>query len=208
MHPNNISIVYMELQATWRENVILVDAAYIDRVVFDLSVNFERMLERRIPKADFARWIDCVALDGGLRPLKEGEERETLVILLYPKKKKTLENFLPSNLEKDLNGKSFKDNLGEFTCYTYPMEDLVPAEEFFLESLQVIADEKTVKNLLVIPDCEKYGADVRSVLKMVKEKQATLFSMQPQLPGPYKQEILGYSLMNALGIRGEEFNRG
>ncbi len=196
----------MELQATWHENVILVDTDYIDRVAFDLSVNFERMLERRISKADFARWIDCVALDGGLRPLKEGEQRETLVILLYPKKKKTLDNFLPSHIEKELNGKTFKDNLGEFTCYAYPIEDLVPAEEFFLESLQVIADEKIVKNLMIIPDCEKYGADVRSVLKMIKEKQITFFSMQPQLPGPYKQEILGYSLMNALGIRSEEFS--
>ena len=52
------------LQETkWSENVILVDADYVDKVAFDLIVNFERMIGRRIPKADFARWIDCVALD-------------------------------------------------------------------------------------------------------------------------------------------------
>ena len=59
-----------QLQETrWSENVILVDADYVDKVTFNLIVNFERMLGRRIPQADLARWIDCVALDGGLRPL-------------------------------------------------------------------------------------------------------------------------------------------
>ena len=51
----------------WSENVIIVDADYVDKVVFDLTVNFERMLGRRVPKADMARWVECVALDGGLR---------------------------------------------------------------------------------------------------------------------------------------------
>lgn len=67
---------------TWSENVILVDADYIDKVAFDLIVNFERMIGRRIPPADMARWIDCVALDGGLR---EGKS-ETHVVLIHDKK--------------------------------------------------------------------------------------------------------------------------
>lgn len=195
----------MEINAVWRENVILVDAAYLDSVAFNLSVNFERMLERRIPKADTARWVDCIALDGGLRPLQKDEKRETLVIFIYPKNKKVMDNFLPGNLTKELNGQSFSDHLGEFTFYSYPVEELVDSAEFFMESLQVIADEKVVKNLMVIPDCEKYGDSVRSFLKMVKKKTVTLFAMNPQLPGPYKQEILGYSVMNALGIKGDEF---
>ena len=48
----------------WSRNVILVDGDYVDSVAFDLTVNFERMLGRRINKADTARWIDCIALDG------------------------------------------------------------------------------------------------------------------------------------------------
>ena len=35
-------------EAKWSENVILVDADYVDRVAFNLIVNFERMLGRRI----------------------------------------------------------------------------------------------------------------------------------------------------------------
>ena len=49
----------------WSENVILADADYVDRVAFNLIVNFERMIGRRIPQADMARWLDCVALDSG-----------------------------------------------------------------------------------------------------------------------------------------------
>ncbi len=51
----------------WSENVIIADADYIDRVAFDLIVNFERMINRRIQPADMAQWAVCIALDGGLK---------------------------------------------------------------------------------------------------------------------------------------------
>ena len=63
----------------WSENVIIADADHIDNVAFDLIVNFERMIGRRIPPADMAKWVDCVALDGGIR---EGDN-EVLVILIH-----------------------------------------------------------------------------------------------------------------------------
>ena len=36
--------------AKWSENVIIADADFVDKVAFDLIVNFERMLMRRIPR--------------------------------------------------------------------------------------------------------------------------------------------------------------
>ena len=77
----------------WSENVIIADADYVDQVAFDLIVNFERMIGRRIPQADMARWIDCVALDGGLR---EGSQ-ETQVVLIHSKKRTAMDNFSPSD---------------------------------------------------------------------------------------------------------------
>ncbi len=71
----------------WSENVIIADADYIDKVAFGLIVNFERMIGRRIPPADMARWIDCVALDGGLR---EGEH-ETQGVLVHEKSNRYME---------------------------------------------------------------------------------------------------------------------
>ena len=38
----------------WSENIIVADAEYIDKVAFNLTVYFERALNRRIPKADFS----------------------------------------------------------------------------------------------------------------------------------------------------------
>jgi len=95
----------------WSENIIIVDGDYIDHVAFDLIVNFERMLNRRIPAADFSQWAVNIALDGRLKP----GNHETQVVLLHDKQNPKLENFAPADYAKELNGQAFKDSqLGEF----------------------------------------------------------------------------------------------
>ena len=193
-------------EAKWSENVILVDADYVDKVAFNLIVNFERMIGRRIPQADIAKWIDCVALDGGIR---EGEH-ETLVVLIHRKDKTKLENFTTSDYGKELNGKAFKDHLGEFTISAYPIESIAGGEDYFTDALQLITGQKEVKRVMVIPDAENsyiYNK-VREILNRLDDdndpKRITVFAMQPMPGGNFRQEILGYSLMAALGIRSEE----
>ena len=190
----------------WSENVVIVDADYVDKVAFDLSVNFERMIGRRIPKADLARWVDCIALDGGLR---EGEH-ETQVVLIHDKRKAAMENFAPSRYEDELNGKAFKDNLGEFIVSSFPVEDVVKGSDFFLDVLAMVCAQKDVKRVMVIPNAENEALydDLCMTLRRVDDdgKRITVFAMQPMRGGNFRQEILGYSLMNALGIRSEELN--
>lgn len=190
-------------EVRWSENVILADADYIDRVAFNLIVNFERMLGRRIPQADIARWIDCVALDGGIR---EGEH-ETLVVLIHQKGKQSLENFVPGAFE-ELDGKAFKDHLGEFAINAYPIEQIAGGEDFFTEVLSLVTAQKEVKRVMAVPNLEDETVynKVRETLRQVddEEKRVTLFAMQPLTGGNYRQEILGYSLMAALGIKGDE----
>ena len=188
----------------WSENVILVDANYVDKVAFNLIVNFERMLGRRIPQADITRWIDCVALDGGIR---EGEH-ETQVILLHSAKKSQLDNFNPGKFE-ELSGKAFKDHLGEFLINAYPVEDIVGSEQHFCDMLQLVSSQKEVKRVIVIPDSEQEHIynKVRATLKQVdEEKRITLLAMQPMANWNFRQEILGYSLLAALGISSDEIN--
>ncbi|MDE6353557.1 MAG: hypothetical protein K2L56_00620 [Prevotella sp.] len=186
----------------WSENVILVDADYVDSVAFDLTVNFERMIGRRIPKADMARWIDCVALDGGIR---EGSH-ETQVVLIHGKRRTQMENFTPGDYAGELDGKAFSDTLGEFQLSALPVEDdVTTAADLFIESLEVISNSKEVKRIMVIPDAEKIYDRVRETLRRVdEEKRVTVFAMQPMTGGNFRQEILGYSLMQALGIRADE----
>ena len=185
----------------WSENVIIADADYIDKVAFNLIVNFERMLGRRIPQADMPRWVDCVALDGGIR---EGNNK-TNVILVYDKGNETLENFSPSSLTTELDGKAFNDHLGEFLFSALPVEEMVDKEHLFCDSLMHICSQKEVRRVMVVPNAERYYDGVRRTLKDTDDdKRITVFAMQPMSGGNFRQEILGYSLMNALGIKGEE----
>lgn len=188
--------------AQWSENVIIADADFVDKVAFDLTVNFERMLMRRVPKADLARWIDCIALDGGIR---EGEN-EVQVVLIHNKENTELENFTPTHYKEELDGKAFKDHLGEFSINTYPVEELVSKADFIAEAAQIACSQKEVKRVMVVPDDEETYTKVRHALKRIDDegKRITLFAMQPMEGGNFRQEILGYSLMSALGINGEE----
>jgi hypothetical protein len=191
-------------EVKWSENVVLVDADYVDTVAFNLIVNFERMIGRRIPQADMAKWLDCVALDGGVR---EGEN-EIQVILIHHKDKQQMENFVPGNYANDLSEKAFKDHLGEFTINAYQAEGFAKTGDFYNEVLELVCAQKSVKRLMVIPNAEDATLynKVRDTLRKADDddKRITVFSMQPQTGGNYRQEILGYSLMAALGIKADE----
>ena len=193
-------------ETKWSENVMLVDADYVDKVAFNLIVNFERMLGRRIPKADLAKWVDCVALDGGLR----AGGHETLVVLAHRKDKAQLENFAPGEYAAELDGKAFKDSLGEFVISAVAIEDIADSEDYLTEALRLVTAQKEVKRVMVIPNAEDpyiYNK-VREALNRVDddEKRITVFAMEPKPGGNFRQEILGYSLMAALGITSDEIN--
>ena len=192
----------------WSENVIIADADYIDRVAFDLTVNFERMINRRIPPADMAQWAVCIALDGGLR---EGEH-ETQVVLIHDKQSMAMKNFRPANYEKDLNARAFKDGkLGEFVISSYSTEEsLVNKDDFLVDVARTVCNAKEVKRVMIVPNAEDGDCydQLRDMLRKVDDdnKRITLFAMQPLPGGNFRQEILGYSLMNALGIAASEIN--
>lgn len=181
-------------------SVILIDSDYIDRVAFNLIVNFERMIGRRIPQCDLWHWLDCIALDGGLRP----SENKIQALFLHSKEKISFDNFKPSNFEKDINGIVFNDNLGDFSLFDFPVENIVSQAEFFLQSLETLLSDNNVKHLMVVADMENYGHQVKDACLRAKETDITLFAMEPLMGRGFNQEILGYSLMSALGISSEE----
>ena len=186
-------------ETKWESSVILVDADYIDKVAFDLTVNFERMIGRRIPQADMALWLECVALDGGMRPV---ESQVIQVVLLH--KKAQMDNFTPGNFA-ELDGKAFEGRLGEFLISCVPVEDLTTMDDLFVDSMQVIANAEEVQRLIVVPVAEHIYNKVREGLRHADpDKHVTVLAMQPMEGGNFRQEILGYSLMAALGIRSEE----
>lgn len=189
------------------ENIIVADADYIDYVAFQLSVQFERILNRRIPQADLSRWAINVALDGGLRAT-EGVKHETQVVLVHDKGKTKLENFAPSNYAKELNAQAFEDHtFGEFLVNAYAVGDVVSKDDYILDTVQTITQHPEVKRLMVIPNSEQgdlYGQLRRMLHNVDNDQRITLFAMQPMEGGNFRQEILGYSMLSALGIRGDE----
>ena len=211
--------------ARWTDTVILVDADYVDKVAFDLTVNFERMIGRRIPQADMARWLECVALDGGLRPQQHNtHDTQTIecphdahpthdthnthptpqiqVVLLYSHDE--MRNFRPGRMA-DLDGKAFQSELGEFLISCVRVEEMVRMDQLFIDSLQVLGSAAEVNRLVVVPNAEEIYNKVRETLRHAdQEKRVTLLAMQPMEGGPFRQEILGYSLMAALGISADE----
>ena len=193
-------------ETKWCENVILVDADYIDKVAFDLTVNFERMIGRQIPKADMAQWLECVALDGGLRPQPSDLSQQASIQVVLLHKHQQMENFVPGSFD-ELDGKAFAGPLGEFLISCVKVEDLTTMDDLFVDSMQVIANAAEVKRLIVVPDAEHIYNKVREGLRHADdEKHITVLAMQPMQGGHFKQEILGYSLMAALGIRADEIN--
>ena len=190
----------------WSENIIVADAEYIDKVAFNLTVYFERALNRRIPKADFSTWAIDVALDGGVR---EGQH-ETQVVLIHNKDKQQLDYFAPSDFEKELNAKAFRhEKFGEFIVSSLAVEKgFTTKDNFMADIVRTFCDQESVKRIMVVPDSEE-GDGYEAVSRILQpkdddEKRITLFAMQPMPTGNFRQEILGYSLMNALGISADE----
>lgn len=194
----------MEKNIDQAESIIVADADYIDDVAFNLIVNFERMLERRIPQADMARWAECVALDGGLR----GEGNAVQVVLVHDKGHEVMDNFTPSHFSDQLDGQAFTGPLGEFSFRAVTTEPMAGKSQLMTDVLAHVCGLESVKRLMVVPA----ETDVDRVAKLLERNESdvrrtTLFAMQPVRGGAFRQELLGYSVMAALGISASEIDR-
>lgn len=217
----------MKIETTniaWGENVIIADADYIDSVAFNLTVNFERMIGRHIPQADMAQWVECIAMDGGCRRIADPKEQKktvTHVILVHNKEADEMHNFNPGTFDHTansgniLNGQAFTGEMGEFIFHTVAADessDSMTKLDIIADVLSAMADIEQVKRIMLIPDLDDSNSPAFSILTPVlrfldrecQDKRITTFAMQPLTGMPSRTEILGYSLMAALGIRAEE----
>lgn len=206
----------------WGENVIIADADYIDFVAFDLTVNFERMIGRHIAKADMAQWVTCVALDGGCKA--DDGKAATDVVLVHDNRNSEMNNFNPSaygdgSRPEDLadadvlGGKAFRDAMGEFSFHavgSIKRSEAMTTLDIIHDTLAALADESGVKRIMLVADTEREETlpallpVLRHLDRECPEKRVTVFAMQPLAGLPCRSEILGYSLMAALGIRADE----
>ena len=184
------------------EKVILIDAAYINKVTKDLSQHFGQVIGRELPKADLPIFLECVAMDAAIQP----GDNVLQVLFVYDKNENKMDAFNPGDLKKELNDVAFKSQLGEFQLNTFEPSDMADKEAFFLESVRLIADAKEVKHLVVVPSESEYGDKLPEIFEKVDGKESIhVLGMNPPSPSDkYQWEMLGYAVLQALGIRSDE----
>ncbi len=183
------------------ENVMLIDAAFLNFVTNDLKRHFERMLNRSLQQIDLSQLVTYLALDAGLA---EGDNA-VQIMFVYDRESTHLTHTTPADLKTELDGVAFKNSLGEFTFAGVPSAEMVTRGELFLDLLNIVADSDDVKRLVVVSFNEEYGDKVTAKLRMVQKKQLLQFRMnEPDQVVDYRWEFLAYPLMQALGIRSEE----
>ena len=184
------------------EKVILIDASYINKVTADLSRHFGQVIGRELPKADLPIFLECVAMDAAIQP----GENTLQVLFVYDKEQPKMDAFNPSDLKKELNDVAFKSQLGEFQLNTFEPSDMADRESFFLEALKLVADAKEVKHLVVVPSETEYGNQLPEIFEKVDGKESIhVLGMNPPEASPnYQWEMLGYAVLQALGIRSDE----
>ena len=184
------------------EKVILIDASYINKVTVDLSQHFGQMIGRELPKADLPIFLECVAMDAAIQP----GENVLQVLLVYDNELTKMDAFNPGALKKELNDVAFKSQLGEFQLNTFEPSDMADREAFFLEAVKLVADAKEVKHLVIVPSETEYGDKIPEILEKVDGKESIhVLGMNPLAPSKaFSWEMMGYAVLQALGIRSDE----
>lgn len=210
-------------------NAILLDAAYIDRVAAAFRQHFGGELQRELPKADLAQWLVCTALDAGFAPSPTpSQEGEMTVqcILVHDRETKVMAHVTPGNFSQELDGQAFTEpGLGEFTLACCPVERVTTLTDLCAESLETLLEDKAVRRVAVVYDFDGTTAESRTLTKRIVSicrkhaeacaksaadaeaptpKDVTLFTMQPLEGEGFAQQVLGYGLLAALGIAGDE----
>lgn len=182
--------------------VMLIDASYLNKVGQDISNHFAPVVNRDLPKADLAVLLECMALDAGL---SEGKH-EIQVIFVYDSRESRMPFCTPSDLKKELHGVAFQSQLGEFSLYAFQTSDMASREELFRESLMLAGVSKDVKHLIAVPDEVEYGnALAEAVAEVSGKEDFAIFGMNPPAyEGKFHFEMLGFPLLQSLGIRAEE----
>ena len=191
-------------------NYILIDTAYIDGVAGTLRQHFAHVLDRQIPQADLAYWLDCLVLDAGLQP----GENEVQVAFFHPKKSNHLSHFTPSKFKEELSQKAFRDNLGEFTMASYCVEDIVTPAQLMAHSLSASLSAKDTERIVLVGNTEAYAEELKAVCRDYADKTPEaerrpvfLASMNSLEGTGFTHLQVGLSLLQALGITADDLDR-
>ena len=155
------------------EKVILIDAAYINKVTKDLSQHFSQVIGRELPKADLPIFLECVAMDAAIQP----GENVLQVLFVYDKSQSKLDAFNPSDLKKDLNDVAFKSPVSPLRIELFG-DDIDRMGLFETDSQRITdsidyAELPPARELIITPEArENLKKAIRSHLKQSDDSRA------------------------------------
>lgn len=136
------------------ETIIVADADYLDDVAFRFTVQGERILGRRVPKADLSQWVVDAALMAVCAPTASRTRHRCRRV--HEKANSQLRNFSPSVYATELNAQAFTDpHLGEFLVNDVAVGDMVGKDDYILDVVRLVLGHSEVRRLIVIPNAEE-----------------------------------------------------
>lgn len=190
------------------ENVLVIDAFFLNALIKDMRKFYETKLNRKIDEVNIPMMLDYFALDMGMREDAQ-ETKETakcLVIWIYDSNSEKLEDSQPSDINKELNGKGFDDNIGNFEMIGAPCKNLVTRKDLALNILDMLFESKDVKRIGVVPEESEYEKEVFDKMNSAKEKDPTIFVLSTNdfVTEDVNVQSVLYPILAGMGIRGEE----
>lgn len=195
----------MKQKIKFEDTVYIFDSAFYNFIVTDIKKHFESVLDRQFNPIELSDFITYLALDLGMTESNQVSQ----VIWLHDKETSKLMFSQPNNFKNDLDGKAFRNEIGEFLMASVSTENLVPLDQLFLEVLQMTLESDVVKRIALIGDYNSYGKEIFNLLdaETLKKKEVVLFNMgDVNMKEGVRGEILAYPLMQALGIRADDLN--
>ncbi len=179
------------------KRVILVDTVALSEVAFDIIVNFERMLNRRIPDVDIKKWLYAAACDGKFAVSSD----EVYAVFLKEKSAGAFRNLdfkdiaVGQKADFAYEGLNFRVDFAEYEgC----------AGHAFMDTLEnLLGNQPELEDIVCVPggDICQYAARVLSEQRRLR---STVLAMDALRGGGFGQEYLSCSISYALGVTDSE----
>ena len=179
------------------KRAILVDTKALSEVAFDIIVNFERMLNRRIPDVDIKKWLYAAACDGKFAVSPD----EVHAVFL---KEKSAVAFRNLDFKDIVVGHDAKFEYENFNFCVDFAEYEGSADHAFMDTLEnILSTHSEPEDIVCVPggDICQYTARVLSGQRRLR---ATVLSMDALRCGGLGHDYLSCSLSYALGVNDNE----
>ena len=205
----DLIVISMDKNVKFPEYVVLVDTAFLQRVVRDVRTVMSGRLGRQLPPLDLPLWLTCLLLDAGVR----GADNNVQILLADGSgKPEGWEACCPSS-RAEVDGKACRTALGELSFSVVSAEGLASSQNLYEDLMRLVLNDTAVKRLLLVPAPGKDDwAETLSALQkdlgltgQDLDARVCLFGMEPPrqaLPCPWLP--LAYPLAHTLGIREDE----